>query len=192
MTPGTLGRNRACNLLIRSANLVVPQRRRESRFVAFILVDTHVDVVARNELGPLTTPQDATGRHRTPQDAIVGSRVGFLPGSRWSRSAGPWPDKCLSASATHLTCSNVARERPPRLALTPGVSLVLVWGGSNVDGEQDYQFVPRLRSGRHRTAYNVLNCGDGRLGRWPRTANGTVCGTFYRTGSARLPSGMAD
>ena len=48
---GALGRIRTCNLLIRSAILIVPQRRRESQFVAFILVDTHADVSPRNELG---------------------------------------------------------------------------------------------------------------------------------------------
>jgi hypothetical protein len=44
-----------------------------------MLVDTHADVGPRNELG----------HGATRQDAIVGSRVGFLPGPSRSTSAGP-------------------------------------------------------------------------------------------------------
>src|SRR5664280_295836 len=45
-------------------------------------------------------------------------------------------------------------------------------------GPQRHQFVPGLRSGRHRTVRNILTCDDRRSGRCPTAANGAVFGHF--------------
>ncbi len=75
----------------------------------------------------------------------------------------------------------------------PDVAEVSVHGSvHDSSGPQRYQFVPSVRSGRHRTVRNVLTCDNGQSGRCPTTANGIVCRTIYRTGSGWLPSGMAD
>src|SRR5664280_2572267 len=62
-----------------------------------------------------------------------------------------------------------------RHPLGPEVAEISVHGSvHDSSGPQRYQFVPGLRSGRHRSVRNVLTCDDRRSGRCPTAANGAV------------------